>query len=110
MTGCEAERLSALEAAASAVAEVKALSEDHERLQWQSRLLERMSEVCRMTLYISQPQDYGTPHPNRNPSHMSMCVCYGTPGLDISFGLCLPCHNSHWWKRGQRGLLQRNTR
>jgi hypothetical protein len=41
----EAERLSALESAAAAVSEVKTLTEDRRKLQWQSKLLERMSEV-----------------------------------------------------------------
>eukprot|EP00955_Chlamydomonas_euryale_P054413 355814-Chlamydomonas_euryale.AAC.2 len=45
VSSVEAERLAALEEAASAVAEVRALGDDHRKLQWQSRLLERMSEV-----------------------------------------------------------------
>ncbi|KAG1663806.1 hypothetical protein FOA52_004364 [Chlamydomonas sp. UWO 241] len=45
MAHLEAERLAALESAAAAVAEVKTLTEDRRKLQWQSKLLERMSEV-----------------------------------------------------------------
>ena len=45
MKGLEEERLRALEAAARARAEVQELSESRRKLQWQSKLLEKMSEV-----------------------------------------------------------------
>lgn len=41
----EEERLQALEAAARARAEVSELTENRRKLQWQSKLLEKMSEV-----------------------------------------------------------------
>ena len=47
MKGLEEERLRALEAAARARAEVQELSESRRKLQWQSKLLEKMSEVRR---------------------------------------------------------------
>ncbi|MEW5306660.1 MAG: hypothetical protein WDW36_009111 [Sanguina aurantia] len=43
--GLEEERLQALEAAARARAEVSELTENRRKLQWQSKLLEKMSEV-----------------------------------------------------------------
>lgn len=46
MRGLEEERLRALEAAALARAEVAELTESRRKLQWQSKLLEKMSEVC----------------------------------------------------------------
>ena len=46
MKSLEEERLRALEAAARARAEVQELSESRRKLQWQSKLLEKMSEVC----------------------------------------------------------------
>jgi hypothetical protein len=45
MKNLEDERLRALEAAARARAEVQELSESRRKLQWQSKLLEKMSEV-----------------------------------------------------------------
>lgn len=48
----EQERLRALEAAARARAEVQELSESRRKLQWQSKLLEKMSEVIGDTLII----------------------------------------------------------
>jgi hypothetical protein len=42
----EAERLAALQTAAAARQEVVQLQEARRRLQWQSELLEKMSEVC----------------------------------------------------------------
>lgn len=45
MRALEEERLRALEAAAQARAEVAELTESRRKLQWQSKLLEKMSEV-----------------------------------------------------------------
>lgn len=45
MRALEEERLKALEAAARARSEVAELSESRRKLQWQSKLLEKMSEV-----------------------------------------------------------------
>ncbi len=45
MKALEEERLRALEAAARARAEVAELTESRRKLQWQSKLLEKMSEV-----------------------------------------------------------------
>ena len=45
MKALEEERLKALEAAARARSEVAELSESRRKLQWQSKLLEKMSEV-----------------------------------------------------------------
>jgi hypothetical protein len=45
MKALEEERLRALEAAARARAEVADLTESRRKLQWQSKLLEKMSEV-----------------------------------------------------------------
>ena len=46
MAKLEEERLRALEAAARARTEVADLTESRRKLQWQSKLLEKMSEVC----------------------------------------------------------------
>jgi len=45
MRALENERLAALESAARARAEVAELSESRRKLEWQSKLLEKMSEV-----------------------------------------------------------------
>ncbi len=45
MRALEEERLAALESAARARAEVAELTESKRKLEWQSKLLEKMSEV-----------------------------------------------------------------
>ena len=70
MKSLEEERLRALEAAARARAEVQELSESRRKLQWQSKLLEKMSEVnggyeLPSFFFILVILSFGSPIPKR---------------------------------------------